>query len=210
MTETSDESEDEVLIFSTDDEKLKPLGKTLNNDYSRNILKLLRDVEMTANEIATKTGMSLPLVMHHLNTMSHAGIVVVARTKPNSKNQLMKYYTVKSGVLILPEKAAQKARESKSLSIALKRVMRFAGIGVAGLVSWMAVRAYQILLDSAKEMDLSIIITGEPPTDRGIPSTDPVGSLVISIIIPTAVIISGIVLELMLSRRFGKKIKKED
>ena len=97
-----DEPFEDVVIFSNEDEKLKSLGKTLNNDYSRNILKLLRNAEMTANEIAKKTGMSLPLVIHHLNTMSHGGIVVVARTKFNTKNQPMKCYTVKSGVLILP------------------------------------------------------------------------------------------------------------
>ena len=209
-----DEPFEDVMIFSNEDEKLKSLGKTLNNDYSRNILKLLRNAEMTANEIAKKTGMSLPLVIHHLNTMSHGGIVVVAQIKFNSKNQPMKCYTVKSGVLILPEKAAQKARESKSLSIALKRVMRFAGIGIAGVVSWMAVRTYQVpptKIDDTVESDIIITLDGAlshiTGTLAGVYSTE---SIVISLAVPAAVVTAGIILERVLSKRFGKKEKKRD
>ena len=207
-----DEPFEDVMIFSNEDEKLKSLGKTLNNDYSRNLLKLLRNAEMTANEIAKKTGMSLPLVIHHLNIMSHGGIVVVARIKFNSKNQPMKCYTVKSGVLILPEKAAQKARESKSLSIALKRVMRFAGIGIAGVVSWMAVRTYQVpptKIDDTVESDIIITLDGAlshiTGTLAGVYSTE---SIVISLAVPAVVVTAGIILERVLSKRFGKKEKR--
>ena len=207
-----DEPFEDVVIFSNEDEKLKSLGKTLNNDYSRNILKLLRNAEMTANEIAKKTGMSLPLVIHHLNTMSHGGIVVVARIKFNSKNQPMKCYTVKSGVLILPEKAAQKARESKSLSIALKRVMRFAGIGVAGAASWLAVRTHQVpptKIDDTIEPDIITTLDGAlshvTGTLTGAYSTE---SIIVSLAVPAVVITAGIILERVLSKRFGKKEKK--
>jgi DNA-binding transcriptional ArsR family regulator len=44
-----------VEIFSSTDERLKFLGKILNNDYSRQILLLLAEKEMTANEIASQT-----------------------------------------------------------------------------------------------------------------------------------------------------------
>jgi hypothetical protein len=53
-----------VEIISTDDDKIKSIGELLSSDSSRNILKLLFDQVLTANQIAQKTEISLPLVIY--------------------------------------------------------------------------------------------------------------------------------------------------
>ena len=104
MADPRDETADKVIIFSTSDERIKPLGKMLNSKSSMEILRFLSGEEMTANEIAEKAGISLPLAIYHLNKMLQAGIVNVVKTRMNSKNQQIKCYTaVKTGILILTE-----------------------------------------------------------------------------------------------------------
>ncbi|PIY88332.1 MAG: ArsR family transcriptional regulator, partial [Nitrosopumilales archaeon CG_4_10_14_0_8_um_filter_34_8] len=142
MANQNDET-DKIKIYSTDDEKLKFLGKILNNDSSREILLLLIEKEMTANEIAIQMKLSLPLVLYHINQMIQSGIVIVSKTFTNSKNQPMKYYSAKSGIVILPEIASIKAKESKSFSNSLKTIMKFAVIGIVSFVSWVHVKSQQ-------------------------------------------------------------------
>ena len=141
--QNEDSLEDKIQFFSNTDEKLKFLGKILNNDSSREILLLLIEKEMTANEIAIQMKLSLPLVLYHINQMIQSGIVIVSKTFTNSKNQPMKYYSAKSGIVILPEKDSIKAKESKSFSKSLKKVMKFASVGVAGITSWFSIRYFQ-------------------------------------------------------------------
>lgn len=143
--EKEEKSEDleKVQIFSNTDEKLKFLGKILNNESSREILLLLIEKEMTANEIAVQTKLSLPLAIYHINQMILADIVAVSKTTTNGKNQPMRYYSAKSGIVILPEKASQKAKESKSFSNSLKKIMKFASVGIAGITSWLSIRYVQ-------------------------------------------------------------------
>ena len=208
---------DKVKIFSSTDERIKFIGKMLNSDYSMDIWQLLSNGEMTANEIAEKTGASLPLVIHHLNTMLDAGIVSVASMRVNSKNQSMKCYTAKTGILILPEKSSLKAKESKSLSNSLTRIMKFAGIGFAGIISWMAVNTYsqtssiQNPSGDINGVDPSVILDGKvSPVQDIITSADSVESLVLSIIIPVIIVASGIILERILTKWFSKKRQKID
>lgn len=133
---SSDDGMDKIEIFSNTDDRLKFLGKMLNNDSSRKILSLLIEHELTANEISLQTELSLSLIIHHLNKMMQAGIVTISKTSMNTKNQPMKYYTAKSVILILPEKASERAKTSKSFSKSLKSIMKFAVIGLVGFFTW--------------------------------------------------------------------------
>ncbi|CAE6485544.1 MAG TPA: winged helix-turn-helix domain-containing protein [Candidatus Nitrosotenuis sp.] len=144
------ENFDKIEIFSNTDERLKFLGKILNNDFSRQILLLLAEKEMTANEIANQTKLSLPLVLHHVNQMLKAEMVVVSKISTNSKNQPMKYYSAKSGIVILPENVVERAKNSKSLYNSLKRIMRFAAIGIASIATW----SYLKLIESTTKVQL--------------------------------------------------------
>ncbi len=141
--ENSDNISNEIKIFSNNDEKLKFLGKILNNDSSREILLLLIEKQMTANEISLQTKLSLPLILHHINQMIQAEIVSVSKIENNSKNQPMKYYFAKTGILILPEKTITKANNSKSLFRSLKGIIKFAMIGISGITTWFLTSSLQ-------------------------------------------------------------------
>lgn len=127
---------DKIEILSTDDDRIKAVGELLSSDSSRAILKLLFNEEMSANQIAQKTEISLPLVMYHLKKMQESGVVKIAQTGKNTKSHDMKFYTVdKFAIVILPAGMTEKAKTSKSLFNSFNRIYRFATIGAASLAA---------------------------------------------------------------------------
>ena len=127
---------DKVSIFSSDDVNLKLLGEVLSNESSRKILSSLIKKEMTVNEIIANTGYALSLILHHLNKMKETGIVEISKIGKNSKNHDMKYYVAKPAIIILTTKMSEKAKQSKSFQNSLKRLLKFASIGIAAVISW--------------------------------------------------------------------------
>lgn len=135
---------EKIEIFSTDDEKIKSFGELLTNDSSRSILQLLFKEEMTANEIAQKTGVSLQLVKYHINKMKDMGIIKISKVEKNTKAQDMKYYTAtKFAIVILPKTVSEKAKESKSLMRSFKILYKFAGVGIATVSAFFATQSVQ-------------------------------------------------------------------
>lgn len=135
---------EKIEIISTEDEKIKSVGELLSSDSSRAILKLLFDEALSANQIAQKTGISLPLVIYHLKKMQDMAIVKVSSVGKNVKAQDMKYYTTtKFAIVILPSSLSQKAKTSKSLANSFKTIYRFASIGVAGVATWFVTQFIQ-------------------------------------------------------------------
>lgn len=178
---------EKIEILSTDDDKIKAVGELLSSDSSRAILKLLFNDQMTANQIAQKTEISLPLVIYHLKKMQEAGIVKIAQTGKNTKSHDMKYYTVdKFAIVILPSGMTEKARSSKSLLNSFNRIYRFATIGGAGLAAWFSsqfiqqqnrqpiyddsMRQTQIAMDSGEEI-------AQKSLDAPVPPATPVESM---------------------------------
>ncbi|HJT10332.1 MAG TPA: winged helix-turn-helix domain-containing protein [Candidatus Nitrosotalea sp.] len=136
---TSPDVRDKIEILSTEDDKIKTIGELLSNESSRNMLKILLDDTMTANQIAQKIGISLPLAIYHLKKMQELGIVSVSTNQDDSK-----YYTSsKFAFIITSSKVSEKAKTSKSLFNSLKRIYRFASIGFGGLVSWVVLQSMQ-------------------------------------------------------------------
>ena len=127
---------DDVEIFSTDDQNLKMLAEVISNESSRRILSLLFKNEMTANGIATHTGISLPLVRYHLEKMQRIRLVVISKVEKNSKAHDMNYYkSSKLGVVITHPDVTEKARQSKLLKRSFRSIYRLFGIGAAGAVA---------------------------------------------------------------------------
>ena len=89
-----------VNIFSIDDVKMKVLAKIISNKSSISILNLLFHNEMTANEIAQKTNMSLQLVKHYLEKMQQIDLIHVSKTGKNSKARNMNYYKASKLVIV--------------------------------------------------------------------------------------------------------------
>ena len=161
--ENNDEFFDKIEIFSSEDDKLKFLGELLSNESSRQILLLLTNQEMSANELSEKTNLRLSLVIHHLNKMQQVGIVKIVKTEKNTKNRDMKYYSAKSGIMIFPKEISEKITKSKSLSISLTKIVRFSAIGIAGIASWLMLdRIFQTELDLPlmRPVELSTIPEG--------------------------------------------------
>ena len=126
--------EENIEIISTHDEKAKVIGEILSNDTSRKILNLLNSRnEMTLNQIAQETGLSLSLVTHHLKKMQSVQVVVVSKVGRSVKGHKMNYYsTTNQSFLITPS-----PEPVKSIKTTLKKFSKFVAIGLAGIVSWM-------------------------------------------------------------------------
>jgi DNA-binding transcriptional ArsR family regulator len=128
---------EKVEIISTDDIKIKSVGELLSSDSSRKILKLLFEQVLTANQIAQKTDISLPLVIYHLKKMQEMGIIKITNVGKNVKAQDMKYYTSsKFAIVILPSNLTEKAKTSRSLANSFKTIYRFASIAIAAVATW--------------------------------------------------------------------------
>ncbi len=158
---------EKIEIFSTDDEKIKSFGELLTNDSSRSILQLLFKEEMTANEIAQKTGESLQLVKYHINKMQDMGIIKVSKVEKNSKAQDMKYYTAtKFAIVILPKTVSEKAKESKSLMHSFKILYKFAGVGIATVSAFFATQSVQnfTIVDDLRQNTGSVSLDSGEPT----------------------------------------------
>lgn len=208
---------EKIEIISTEDEKIKSVGELLSSDSSRAILKLLFDDSLTANQIAQKTGISLPLVIYHLKKMQDMSIVKISSVGKNVKAQDMKYYTTtKFAIVILPSGLSQKAKTSKSLANSFKTIYRFASIGVAGVATWFVSQFAQTFqagqtslkenlqapMDAAREATTGGELAMEktmmeaamvPPPAVGIPP-----DVFWSVVFALSVIIAGLIIERVL------------
>jgi len=207
---------EKIEIISTEDEKIKSVGELLSSDSSRAILKLLFDDTLTANQIAQKTGISLPLVIYHLKKMQDMSIVKISSVGKNVKAQDMKYYTTtKFAIVILPSSLSQKAKTSKSLANSFKTIYRFASIGVAGVATWFVSQFAQTFqagqtslkenlqapMDAAREattsgelaMEKTMMEAAVVPPAVGIPP-----DVFWSVVFALSVIIAGLIIERVL------------
>lgn len=125
-----------VNVFSLDDVKMKVLAKVISNKSSIEILNLLFHNEMTANEIAQKTNMSLQLVRHYLDKMQQIDLIQISKTEKNSKARNMNYYkTSKLAIIITPSKITEKTKQSKSLIRSFHSISRVFGMGIVSAVT---------------------------------------------------------------------------
>ena len=128
----NDDFTEKIKILATDDEKIKSFGELFSNDSSREILQLLFNEELTANQISQKTDISLQLVKYHLIKLQDLGIVKISKIEKNSKSQDMKIYTAtKFSIVIVPPKLSEKTKESKLLVRSFRHIYKVAGLGIA-------------------------------------------------------------------------------
>jgi DNA-binding transcriptional ArsR family regulator len=215
---------DKIEIMSTDDQRIKTVGELLSSDSSRTILKLLFNEQMTANQIAQKTGISLPLVIYHIKKMQETEIVKIAQTGKNTKSHDMKYYTVdKFAIVILPSGLTEKAKSSKSLFNSFNRIYRFATIGGAAIAAWFSSQFIQVqqpstipesMTDTTMEQAQELAQRSfEAPADvpqgatpftiqsEPIQSGEPSIDIYISIIVTLSVVVIGLIIERILRSR---------
>lgn len=136
MSDVNFKTDNAVNVFSLDDVKMKILAKVISNKSSIEILNLLFHNEMTANEIAQKTNMSLQLVKHYLDKMQQIDLIQISKTEKNSKARNMNYYkTSKLAIIITPSKITEKTKQSKSLIRSFHSISKFFGMGIVSAVT---------------------------------------------------------------------------
>lgn len=211
---------DRVDILSTEDEKLKTIGEILSSDSSRDILKILFNESLTANQIAQRTEMSLPLVIHHLKKMQSAQVVKITNVGKNSKSHDMKYYTIdKFAIVILPTAMTQPAKKSKSLFNSFTRIHRLATLGGVSIAAWFSsqflqnqtgIPAVQSKVSSKiSESSESMMMRSIPEQSENIQdilplsSSDPQIGVLLSVVVVLSVIVSGLIIELIIKQKLN-------
>jgi DNA-binding transcriptional ArsR family regulator len=169
---SNDEFTEKIKILATDDEKIKSFGELFTNDSSREILQLLFNEELTANQIAQKTEISLQLVKYHLIKLQDLGIVKISKIEKNSKSQDMKIYTAtKFSIVIVPPKLSEKTKESKLLVRSFKHIYKVAGLGIAtglsGLLSLTQLQQDKVI--SVNDSSERQLFMEESPMMKSIP-----------------------------------------
>ena len=136
MSDEKYKTDSTVNVFSIDDVRMKILAKVISNKSSIEILNLLFHSEMTANEIAQKTNMSLQLVKHYLEKMQQIDLIHVSKIGKNSKARDMNYYkATKMAIVITPSKITEKTKQSKSLVRSFHSISRFFGMGIVSAIA---------------------------------------------------------------------------
>lgn len=214
---------DRVEILSTEDQKMKSIGEILSSDSSRAILKILFNDSLTANQISQKTEISLPLVIYHLKKMQESGVVKITSVGKNTKSHDMKFYTVdKLAIIILPSQMSEPAKKSKSLFNSFTRIHRLATLGGVSIAAWFSSQIIQKGTEPSVNMEEQtsmITAPSEAPemafksmpaedtmmTAAAIQTTDPLVQFLWSAIAVLAVIVTGLVIEVIISKKHSSK-----
>lgn len=68
-----------IIIEFIKQNEMNEVFKALNDPARREILKMLRENDMTAGEIASKFDMTAPSISHHLDKLKRAGLVTTVK-----------------------------------------------------------------------------------------------------------------------------------
>jgi len=215
---------DRVEIISTEDQKMKAIGEILSSDSSRAILKLLFNDSLTANQISQKTEISLPLVIYHLKKMQESGVVKITSVGKNTKSHDMKFYTVdKLAIIILPAQMSEPAKKSKSLFNSFTRIHRLATLGGVSIAAWFSSQIIQKGTETSVNMEEQTPMMSSTPseapemafksipvedtmmTSAAIQTTDPLVQVLWSAIAVLAVIVTGLIIEVIISKKHSSK-----
>lgn len=131
---------DEVKVFGADDRSLKLLGELLSNDTSRKIIRHLIEKQMYTNELATKLGIPISLVMHHLKKLEELNLVDVEEKQITKKTKKHKFFRMSGKIFVLPNDSNSEMRETGSLGRILQEKIRYTIIGASALFAFVLTR----------------------------------------------------------------------
>lgn len=91
-----------IEIISTEDERLKIIGRELADDTGRAVFtSICRNRIISPGEISRTLDISFPLVNWHLNRLLDAGLVKIEKLAMSQKNKPVKYYGPATTILII-------------------------------------------------------------------------------------------------------------
>lgn len=197
---------DNILIFSSEDERLKFLGEILSNESSRSILTLLIENELTLMQIAKQTNLNLTLVIHHLKKLLQSDVVTITKTIASKKGRPMKFYRAKPILMISSKNMRDDMQKNKPLLNVLKKITRFAAIGLAGVATWLMTSIVRVSdpLQSAYKYPRPTI----PPYMTPIEPHSSLGFLQSDLVIPIIATVSVVVIGLAINHRISTRKRK--
>lgn len=201
---------DTILIFSSEDERLKFLGEVLSNESSRSILTLLIEKEMTLMQIAKQTSLNPTLVIHHLKKLLQSDVVTITKTAVNKKGRPMKFYRARPILMISSKGTCDIFHKNKSLLNMIKKMTRFAAIGIAGISTWVMTSTGTMLdpLQSAYKYPRPTLPPYMTPIEIHSSLGFLQGDLIIPIICAVGVVIVGLVANHIMSRHKRKSLRR--
>jgi len=126
-------TQQQIKVFDCNDKSLKILGELLSNDTSRKIVKSLIEKEMYTNEISNKLNISVSLVIFHLKKLEELGLLEIRYKQIVRKGNEHRYFRMVPGLFVIPNESVEKTGFLKRF---FKDGIKFAGIGIAALISW--------------------------------------------------------------------------
>ena len=87
------------IVFGTNLEKTKKLGKLLSIDKSYAIIRLLSKEPLMMTTISKKLSIKLPVLTHYLIKLEEINLITITMKKHPTRNRDTKYYGVKPFIL---------------------------------------------------------------------------------------------------------------
>ena len=156
--------------------------------------------------------------------MQESGVVKITSVGKNTKSHDMKFYTVdKLAIIILPAQMSEPAKKSKSLFNSFTRIHRLATLGGVSIAAWFSSQIIQKGTEPSVNMEEQTPMMSSTPseapemafksmpvedtmmTSAAIQTTDPLVQVLWSAIAVLAVIVTGLVIEVIISKKHSSK-----
>lgn len=147
--------DDKIKIFDDEDNKLKLLGELLSNDTSRRIIKMLIGKESYTNEISKKLDIRVSLVIHHLKKLEELGVLEITHKQIVRKGNNHRYFRMIPGLFLVPSKTKEEIEESGFLKKFFREGIKFTGIGLMAITSFLTYNKIQTEITWANTHDVS-------------------------------------------------------
>jgi DNA-binding transcriptional ArsR family regulator len=96
---------DEKLLILPLGEKSKKITQVISNDTARQIIELLADAPLSANDIAQRLQAPLTTITYNLENLESVGLIKVEKIKYSEKGREVKIYApVRKLIVLVPEK----------------------------------------------------------------------------------------------------------
>ncbi len=104
-----DPGDEKLLILPLGDES-KKITQVISNDTARQIIGLLADAPLSANDIAERLQAPLTTITYNLENLESVGLVKVEKIKYSEKGREVKIYApVRKLIVVVPEKTDRKS-----------------------------------------------------------------------------------------------------
>jgi len=117
-------SEENFIVFSLDDEEINNLGKVIGTKYSREFLKITQNDELNLKEIAKRIENNdnprLPNPTHHKNRLEKLGLIASTLKLQRKKGHTLNFYNGKKIIIIVPKELKELIQNNPELKKALK------------------------------------------------------------------------------------------